>query len=40
MAKSVLLCPVLYPVYQNTALRAEKLPTLDRHPLRAEKFCL
>ncbi|MEG3959828.1 hypothetical protein QT982_31075 [Microcoleus sp. herbarium2] len=48
MAKSVLLSPVLYPVYQNTAPRAEKLPTLvkrsypegNRHPRRAEKFCL
>jgi hypothetical protein len=40
MAKSVLLSPVLYPVYQNTALRAEKLPTLDRQIPSTEKFCL
>ncbi|MEG4327861.1 hypothetical protein QUB37_15000 [Microcoleus sp. AT3-A2] len=30
MAKSVLLTAVLYPVYQNTGLRVEKLPTIGR----------
>ncbi|MEG3894074.1 MULTISPECIES: hypothetical protein [unclassified Microcoleus] len=30
MAKSVLLSAVLYPVYQNTGLRVEKLPTIGR----------
>ncbi|MEG5014800.1 MULTISPECIES: hypothetical protein [unclassified Microcoleus] len=32
MAKSVLLSAVLYPVYQTTALRAEKLPSIARSP--------
>ncbi|MEG3935185.1 MULTISPECIES: hypothetical protein [unclassified Microcoleus] len=40
MAKSVLLTAVLYPVYQNTGLRVEKLPTIDREIGRAEKFGL
>ncbi|MEG4996762.1 hypothetical protein [Microcoleus sp. B4-D4] len=40
MAKSVLLSAVLYPVYQNTALRVEKLLAGDRSPAITEKFCL
>ncbi|MEG3926821.1 MULTISPECIES: hypothetical protein [unclassified Microcoleus] len=40
MAKSVLLTAVLYPVYQNTGLRVEKLPTIDRQIPSTEKFCL
>ncbi|MBW3585548.1 MAG: hypothetical protein KY448_06780 [Cyanobacteria bacterium 0813] len=47
MAKSVLLSAVLYPVYQTTALRAEKLPSIPRSPERdrrkilplTDKFC-
>ncbi|MEG4505431.1 hypothetical protein QUA81_17445 [Microcoleus sp. F6_B4] len=40
MAKSVLLSAVLYPVYQNTGLRVEKLRAIGREIGRAEKLGL